>query len=302
MYIEFWINRRMIGHFTAMMHEKNVAIGCALIKFRARHPDGRTYFEAYFVCNYSYTNMLGESIYTPVRKGGRAGSGCPDTDNVYTGLCNRSGSETIESKPDGYKPVKYTKENQTSMSPRGTRQQQPYTKTTVDSADTKIGRTPQMAIVRHSGNTREWPSTQDTAKYTESGWNQASNPSIIPLHDITTILRNAGTGGAQVRMISMFPQDLRRQHQSPQDKTNTGTGWPEARTNPLSLNGSKQVTQDITYVTPDGRVFRNKEDLEKNNIRSYTTHMRTLTRTISTSPRKLKKNVFIGYKYKNYIL
>lgn len=251
----------MIGHFTAMVHMKNVAVACALIKFR-RHSDGHIYFEVYLVCNYSYTNLLGEAIYTPVKNGARPGSGCQTgTDDVYKGLCKNS--ENILSAPDAYMP-KYTKENPTSMSPQGPKRQQSF--------------------------------TQDTPKYTGSGWTQVPNVSAgplgmtWPLQDIRSASRYSGTGRTPAGTMNVDPLGMRIERLSTQFKTNvprnTGTGWTQAQSNPpgVGMKRAQQITQEITYVTPDGRVFHNKNDLDRLNIRSYSTHTKTTTRTLYASP------------------
>lgn len=98
----------MIGHFTAMNHEKNVAVGCALLKYRAPRSDGRIYFRVFLVCNYSYNNIVGEAVYTPVANGAKAGTGCLEgTDQLYRGLCNIT--ENILSKPNEPDYSTYTK-------------------------------------------------------------------------------------------------------------------------------------------------------------------------------------------------
>lgn len=103
----------MIGHFTAMAQEKTVAIGCALLKYRAFNPkDGLMYFQVYLVCNYSYTNMLGEAVYTAVANPRDAGIGCKRyTSTRYGGLCNTS--EDILSVPNKPDLSTYTKNVQT---------------------------------------------------------------------------------------------------------------------------------------------------------------------------------------------
>lgn len=105
--------KRVIGHFTAMAQEKTVAIGCALLKYRALNPlDGLIYFRVYVVCNYSYTNMLGEAVYTPVASSAEAGKGCQTGTSIrYRGICNIG--ENILSVPNKPDLSTYTKNVQT---------------------------------------------------------------------------------------------------------------------------------------------------------------------------------------------
>lgn len=73
------IFRKKIGHFTVMVSDKNNAIGCAMI----RHKEGAFYYR-YLVCNYGFTNILGEPVYTK----GSAGCQCKKQHPVYEGLCS----------------------------------------------------------------------------------------------------------------------------------------------------------------------------------------------------------------------
>lgn len=82
-------SRKKIGHFTVMVNEKTSQIGCALVKHQS---NGFKY--KYFVCNYSYTNFLGEAVYTP----GESCSGCKaGCHRIYRGLCHEK--ESVPSEP-----------------------------------------------------------------------------------------------------------------------------------------------------------------------------------------------------------
>lgn len=71
---------REIGHFTVLVNEKNVAVGCAMVTF---YLDDIEYFLV--ACNYAVTNTLGRRVYSscPV-----AGIQCPNgLDDKFTSLC-----------------------------------------------------------------------------------------------------------------------------------------------------------------------------------------------------------------------
>lgn len=74
---------RMIGHFTAIVGEANIAVGCAA----SDNSDQSQYYKyLYVACNYAYTNMIGEEIY---RSGGVAGSKCLTGRNrIHPNLCS----------------------------------------------------------------------------------------------------------------------------------------------------------------------------------------------------------------------
>ncbi|ALC49418.1 CG32679, partial [Drosophila busckii] len=69
-----------IGHFTAMMQQTNMALGCAA----ARYKDA-TYHNFLVACNYATTNIIGRAVYTD----GATASGCTKGKNPnYAGLCH----------------------------------------------------------------------------------------------------------------------------------------------------------------------------------------------------------------------
>nr|ABA12137.1 29 kDa salivary antigen 5-related protein SP05 [Phlebotomus argentipes] len=85
-------NGKAIGHFTAFIHEKSDKVGCAISKFVNKYK-----FKEYLVaCNYCYTNMMKEKVYTK----GQPCSQCQSKkcDSVYKHLCDAS--EVIEPIPD----------------------------------------------------------------------------------------------------------------------------------------------------------------------------------------------------------
>ncbi|XP_059222296.1 antigen 5 like allergen Cul n 1-like [Stomoxys calcitrans] len=74
---------RHIGHFTAMMVEKNIRIGCAASTYNTPGNNYRTFLIA---CNFAATNMFNEPIYTDCNNGGQ---GCTSGRNPqYTNLCS----------------------------------------------------------------------------------------------------------------------------------------------------------------------------------------------------------------------
>lgn len=69
-----------IGHFTQVVRDKVVAIGCAA----SRYTDSNGWKSTLIACNYSYGNMVG----TPVYIGGNPASKCPKgRDSIYGNLC-----------------------------------------------------------------------------------------------------------------------------------------------------------------------------------------------------------------------
>lgn len=68
----------MIGHFTVMVNDKNNAVGCAMVRYQA---NGYKY--NYLVCNYGYTNVLGQQVY----ESGQTASRCARRHPFYNGLC-----------------------------------------------------------------------------------------------------------------------------------------------------------------------------------------------------------------------
>ncbi|XP_058123266.1 venom allergen 3-like [Anopheles ziemanni] len=78
-----------IGHFTQMASDRTWKVGCAM-QFWI---DG-IWRTVYCVCNYSFTNMIGQPVYVT----GTSASGCTTNQNPqYPGLC--SVDETILSEP-----------------------------------------------------------------------------------------------------------------------------------------------------------------------------------------------------------
>ncbi|XP_034480081.1 antigen 5 like allergen Cul n 1-like [Drosophila innubila] len=70
-----------IGHFTVMMYEKNIRVGCASSRYTK---DG--WNSVLTACNYAYTNMIGSRIYSSCS---RAAQGCTTgTDGQFRNLCS----------------------------------------------------------------------------------------------------------------------------------------------------------------------------------------------------------------------
>lgn len=90
MYVQL-ICRKKIGHFTVMVNERVTRIGCALVKHQL---NGFKY--KYFVCNYSYTNILNEAVYTTGESCTGCKSGCH---RIYKGLCNEKEIVLAEPTP-----------------------------------------------------------------------------------------------------------------------------------------------------------------------------------------------------------
>jgi hypothetical protein len=69
-----------IGHFTQVVKDKAVAVGCAISRYTK---DG--WKTTLIACNYSFGNMCGEAVYVS----GNPGSSCPNGRNsFYRNLCN----------------------------------------------------------------------------------------------------------------------------------------------------------------------------------------------------------------------
>lgn len=69
-----------IGHFTQVVRDKVVAIGCAASRFT----DNNGWKSTLIACNYSYGNMMG----TPVYISGNTASQCRNgRDSVFGNLC-----------------------------------------------------------------------------------------------------------------------------------------------------------------------------------------------------------------------
>ncbi|XP_040153320.1 scoloptoxin SSD976-like [Anopheles arabiensis] len=68
-----------IGHFTMLVNDRTWKVGCAMQNWS----EGAA-TKVYFVCNYSYNNIVTQEVYTV----GRAGSQCQAGLNpIYPGLC-----------------------------------------------------------------------------------------------------------------------------------------------------------------------------------------------------------------------
>uniref|UniRef100_A0A1Q3FTQ4 Putative scp-like extracellular protein n=1 Tax=Culex tarsalis TaxID=7177 RepID=A0A1Q3FTQ4_CULTA len=65
-----------IGHFTQMVSDRTDRIGCSLVSYQSNKV---------FVCNYSFSNMLGQPIYVTGRACSMCRTGC---NAAYPGLCN----------------------------------------------------------------------------------------------------------------------------------------------------------------------------------------------------------------------
>ncbi|XP_023302453.2 antigen 5 like allergen Cul n 1-like [Lucilia cuprina] len=79
-----------IGHFTVMMADRNIRVGCAASTYS---PAGQPY-KAYLVaCNYATTNMINFPIYASCKK---AGQSCTTGSNPnYPNLCSLSEQYTV---------------------------------------------------------------------------------------------------------------------------------------------------------------------------------------------------------------
>lgn len=78
-----------------MSHEKSADVGCGMTRY-TRMSDGRVYKAFYLVCNYSFTNLVGEPIYHKGPSCSECKTGCnPD----FEALCNIA--EPTDPRPDG---------------------------------------------------------------------------------------------------------------------------------------------------------------------------------------------------------
>lgn len=82
----FPISSRAIAHFTVMMADRNIRVGCAASTYTdIENPQKQIFLVA---CNYATTNMLGFPIYTSCSS---AGSSCTTGSNSqYPNLCSAS--------------------------------------------------------------------------------------------------------------------------------------------------------------------------------------------------------------------
>lgn len=72
-----------IGHFTQIVSDRTIKIGCGLVTYSTYSGDVWTH--DYFVCNYSFTNIIGQPAYVK----GIAASQCTTGASFsYPGLCN----------------------------------------------------------------------------------------------------------------------------------------------------------------------------------------------------------------------
>ncbi|XP_062539759.1 antigen 5 like allergen Cul n 1-like [Armigeres subalbatus] len=78
-----YYNGPQIGHFTQIISDRTVKIGCGLVTFSTYGGDLWTH--DYFVCNYSFTNIIGQPAYT---KGVSASQCTTGQSLTYPGLCN----------------------------------------------------------------------------------------------------------------------------------------------------------------------------------------------------------------------
>nr|AAD32191.1 antigen 5-related protein [Lutzomyia longipalpis] len=94
-------DNKQIGHFTAFVHEKTDKVGCAIARFTNEH----NFKETLLACNYCYTNMMKERIYTQ----GKPCSQCQSKKcgPVYKNLCDPS--EKVDPTPDVLKQWKHGK-------------------------------------------------------------------------------------------------------------------------------------------------------------------------------------------------
>uniref|UniRef100_A0A1Q3FSG5 Venom allergen-1 n=2 Tax=Culex tarsalis TaxID=7177 RepID=A0A1Q3FSG5_CULTA len=80
-----------IGHFTLMASDRITRLGCAVSRYY--NPDNKRNY-VYYVCNYSFTNVLGKPVY-------RKGKACAKCDKKcsekYPGLCEGIGKEIDDS-------------------------------------------------------------------------------------------------------------------------------------------------------------------------------------------------------------
>lgn len=83
-WIIFLSVRKPIGHFTQVVQDNSIEIGCGLIKWK-QLKGTKLENVAYFVCNYAMGNMADQPIYVP----GATASQCQTGNNPnYTGLCS----------------------------------------------------------------------------------------------------------------------------------------------------------------------------------------------------------------------
>lgn len=82
-----------------MVNDNNDAVGCAMIRHQEQDPDDDLLYNySYLVCNYAYTNMLGEPVY----KMGETASECVRESEEFKGLCAPGDSDTNSSTNTAY--------------------------------------------------------------------------------------------------------------------------------------------------------------------------------------------------------
>lgn len=73
------------AHFTLMVAEPNIRVGCAAIRSEETDTDSRVWQTLTFTCNYAYTNIAGQKVY----RSGPATSQCvTGTNPQYEFLCS----------------------------------------------------------------------------------------------------------------------------------------------------------------------------------------------------------------------
>ncbi|KAL5278098.1 Ag5r family protein [Megaselia abdita] len=73
------------GHFTAMVHELAIRVGCAAMRSSEIRSDGRRWETLTTACNYAHTNVIGYKIY----RSGAAASQCKSGKNkIFPNLCS----------------------------------------------------------------------------------------------------------------------------------------------------------------------------------------------------------------------
>ncbi|XP_037818694.1 antigen 5 like allergen Cul n 1-like [Lucilia sericata] len=83
-----------IGHFTVMMADRNIRVGCAAATYSVSGKDYKNYL---FACNYAATNMIGFAIYKSCDK---SADDCKSGTNPnYENLCSSSESYNVNKYP-----------------------------------------------------------------------------------------------------------------------------------------------------------------------------------------------------------
>ncbi|XP_050092134.1 scoloptoxin SSD552-like [Anopheles aquasalis] len=73
---------KKIGHFTQIVSDRTTRIGCAMQTW-----EEGLWRTVYFVCNYSFTNIVGQQVYTAGPTGAHCSAGL---DPTYPGLCRHT--------------------------------------------------------------------------------------------------------------------------------------------------------------------------------------------------------------------